>query len=410
MELPGLRYDFGPDDVQGLKFFQPIRALLERLHALHDHPNRLLHYDEYIALILLYFFNPIITSMRALQHASSFKRVQAALGTRRFSLGSFSEAAHIFDPAPLRDIFRELGAQALQAGAPHRLPRPKQLPEELRLAAADGTVLSYLPRMVPWFYEDGPRTGPPPGIKLHLQYDVLNAVPLEASCSDGFASEKRALESCLRGQTLYVLDRGYVDFTLLQAILNAKSSFLIRLGRTHVYDVIETHELTSEARRACVTLDALVAVGSAPHAEKLKQPLRLIRARVPLAPPHNLNPKRGKPRRNKDTADFLDLILLTDRFDLPAELLLTIFRQRWHVETFFRWLKCTMRCKHLLVEDQRGLELQIYAALIASLLILIWTRRKPNKRLLETLQFYLAGWATLDEVEAHFDRLKTTRA
>ena len=64
--------------------------------------NRLLFYDQYISLLLLYFFNPTITSLRGLQQASTLEIVQRRLGIRPTSLGSFSEAARVFDAEALQ--------------------------------------------------------------------------------------------------------------------------------------------------------------------------------------------------------------------------------------------------------------------------------------------------------------------
>ena len=76
------------------------------------------------------------------------------------------------------------------------------------------------------------------------------------------------------------------------------------------------------------------------------------------------------------------------------------------MELFFRWLKCVMGCKQLLTTSENGVALQIYTALIASLLIVLWTGRKPTKRTWEMLQFYFQGWASLDEVQAHLEKQK----
>ena len=73
---------------------------------------------------------------------------------------------------------------------------------------------------------------------------------------------------------------------------------------------------------------------------------------------------------------------------------------------FFRWLKCVLGCKQLLTTSENGVALQIYTALIASLLIVLWTGRKPTKRTWEMLQFYFQGWASLEEVQAHLEKQK----
>ena len=89
------------DQLQGFKFFKKFLPVLDRLH---DHAtardqagNRVLHFDQYIALQLLFFFNPIVTSMRGLVQASGLKKVQEKLGVAPTSLGSFSEAGSVFD-------------------------------------------------------------------------------------------------------------------------------------------------------------------------------------------------------------------------------------------------------------------------------------------------------------------------
>jgi IS4 transposase len=70
------------------------------------------------------------------------------------------------------------------------------------------------------------------------------------------------------------------------------------------------------------------------------------------------------------------------------------------VELFFKWLKCILGCRHWLAESQRGVALQVYCALIAALLLLRYSGRRPGKRAMEMIRFYLLGYATLDELSA----------
>lgn len=390
-------------ELMGLKLFKPLTGLLDRFRALHPHHNRLLFYDDYIVLLLLYYFNPVMSSLRALQQASDFSSIQKKLGIRHCSLGSLSEAAQVFDHAPLRGLFAQLFEQLLALPG-QALPRPGSVPDMLRLLAVDGTLWSFLPRMARWFWAAGPRSGPPPGFKALVQFDLLKGAPAAAAVASGYPSEKRALEKLLQACCLYVCDRGFCDFDLFQAILNAGSSFVCRLTGAIVAHVRETRALSVAAQKAGVTSDCLVDVGSAPHAGKLRQPLREVRARVRLHPSHNLNAPR------QAEVEVVELRLLTDRLDLSAEDVVLLYRYRWHVEIFFRWLKCTLGCKHFLSHCQNGFELQFYAALIAGLLIMLWTGKKPTKRTLEALQLYLIGWITLAEVEAHLAKQKTARA
>ena len=68
-------------------------------------------------------------------------------------------------------------------------------------------------------------------------------------------------------------------------------------------------------------------------------------------------------------------------------------------------MKCVLGCRHLLSTCQNGVEIQVYMALIASLLITMWTGRKPTKRTYEMLCLYFQGWAELDELVAHIESL-----
>ena len=75
------------------------------------------------------------------------------------------------------------------------------------------------------------------------------------------------------------------------------------------------------------------------------------------------------------------------------------------MELFFRWLKCILGCRHLLSQSENGVQLQVYMALIASLLLSLWVGRAPTKRTYELLCFYLSGWASTREVLTHIGRL-----
>jgi hypothetical protein len=110
----------------------------------------------------------------------------------------------------------------------------------------------------------------------------------------------------------------------------------------------------------------------------------------------------GKTKAN-GTEDLL--VLVTNDLDLEAELVALAYQFRWAVELFFRWLKCVVGCRHLLSQSANGVQIQVYVAIIASLLISLWVGHPPTKRTYEILCFYLSGWATEAEVIAHIDRL-----
>ena len=394
---------FNAADLAGLKYFRPIQNLLQEVHNLHAHPNRLLHYDEYAALLLLYFFNPIAASLRDLQKISDLKAVARQLGVRRASLGSLSEASHLFDPEPLRAIFLELADQAAVLNGP---ARPIGVPEDLAIIAADGTLLDALPKMV-WAMWMGPHDK---AVKVHLQFDILRGAPVDMELTDGNGSETEVLKNHLAANRLYVIDRGYFNYGLYRNILEAKSSFVARLRGNADCQVVESRPVSAEAKAAGVEADDIVWLGGEQTRSRPAQQLRRVKVHVKNLPQHGLKPRMARVSRKvksvRVSAEEFDLWLITDRTDLSPEVIALLYQYRWQIEIFFRWLKCTLGCRHLLAESENGIRLQMYAALIASLLIILWTGRKPNKTTLLMLNCYFQGWADLDELKASIAKLK----
>ena len=84
-----------------------------------------------------------------------------------------------------------------------------------------------------------------------------------------------------------------------------------------------------------------------------------------------------------------------------------IFSYRWAVEIFFRFFKHILGCRHLLSHEQNGIEIQTYCAIIACMLIALWTGRKPTLRTYEMICFYFTGLADEDELMKHIEKLKS---
>src|ERR1019366_2705449 len=122
-------------------------------------------------------------------------------------------------------------------------------------------------------------------------------------------------------------------------------------------------------------------LGGATSGKVLLQPLRLVEVVT------------GK-TDNQGQREVLRLA--TDQLDLDAALIAQGYKYRWMIELFFRWFKCILGCRHLLSNCQNGVTIQVYLALIASLLISLWTGRKPNKRTFEMLCLYFSGWASAE--------------
>jgi hypothetical protein len=209
-------------DIQGLQYFHALDKLLGVLRRHKDCPNRLLHYDQLAMLVMLHFFNPVISGLRSLQQASALGNVQEKLGVSRASLGSLSEASRVFDPKLLAGVAAELAGRVAAADAP---ARPDDLPQGLDALAVDGSLLQAVARMVWAVWLDPEHRA----AKLHLEFNVLRATPGEARVTDGNGSEKKVLREILRPGALYLLDAGYGEYALLEEICAQPSSCSVTL-------------------------------------------------------------------------------------------------------------------------------------------------------------------------------------
>ena len=393
-------------DLRGLKHFQTLLPLFERLRPVgtdRDRAgNRDLHMDQYCLLILLWLHSPILTSLRGLQQASELEKVRKKLGVGRASLGSLSESVAIFDPEPLKEIAAELSDQ---------LPQPKQGRfDEIgkTITAVDGSVLDTVVRVarLAWLPKSGGKYSC--GYRLHTQFEVfrgsVHRVDVTGSRPKGDADERAVLARTIEPDRCYVIDRGYAKFTLWNAIHRAQSSYVCRVRDNAAYQVLEQRPLSDADRAAGVLSDEIVQFGAS--SKEAARPDHKIRLVIVAAPPHT---SRGKsPKKGSSTGPSCDgkLRIATDMLDIPAELVAELYRLRWLIELFFRMFKQLLGCRHLLSTKQHGVEIQTYLAIIACLLILIYTGRGPTKRTFEMICLYMAGWASLDELERHIEKLK----
>jgi hypothetical protein len=380
--------------LQGFKYFKAISGMLESLHdagCQRDRAgNRQLHMDQYMALLLLYMFNPICTSLRAVQQASELQKVQRKLGCPRASLGSLSEAARVFDSSLMQEIIEHLSDKLKPISGHSKLD---DLPGIL--TAVDGTLIPALSKMTWALWKTDQQA-----VKAHTQFDLEKHVPVKITITDGNANEKQVLAEHLESGRIYVKDRGYAGLGLFQQILDAKSSFVCRIRDNAVYDVLEDAVLTEDAKAAGIVFDRKVHLGSTTKTrEQLSVPVRLVAVKCT---PHvkRAHTGRGGPEQGET------LWIATDRFDLEADVIALIFKHRWMIEIFFRFFKHVLGCRHLLSYCQNGIELQTYAAIIACMLIALWTGRKPTLRTYEMLCWYFTGMADEEELLAHIAKLQ----
>ena len=263
------------------------------------------------------------------------------------------------------------------------------------VTAVDGTLINALSKMTWALWKKGQMA-----IKAHTQFDIQKRVPIKITITEGNGDERQVLADNLESGRIYVKDRGYASLTLFQQILDNDSSFVCRIRDNTVYDCLEEFELTEDALTAGIIFDKKVRPGCNNKMKKqLSEPVRLIAVKCT---PHKKRYKigRGGPEQGEM------LLIATDIFEMEADVIALIFKHRWAVEIFFRFFKHVLGCRHLLSYNQNGIELQTYAAIIACMLISLWTSRKPTLRTYEMLCWYFTGMADEEELLAHIARLQ----
>jgi len=394
-------------DITGLKYFDRLTPRLARLHDVgcqrDKAGNRMLHYDQYCMLTLLYLFNPIVTSLRGIQQASELTKVQKKLGCPRASLGSLSEAVQVFEPELLKEIVAELGEDVKPLARDARI---KDIQSTIELV--DGTLIAALPKVMEASWRKFTTGSGMVKWRLHTHFEVDRHVPVRIDLTPdggGPHDERAVMERTIDADRLYVMDRGYAKFTLFNAIVAANSSYVCRLRDNSAYEVLEERERTEADRAAGVLSDQIVHFSQSKACDRPDHSIRLVCIQ---GTPHT---SRGKPQGGSTGVDSDGILrIATNRLDVPAEIVGLLYRYRWTIEIFFRFFKHILGCRHLLSHDPAGIEIQTYCAIIACLLISLWTGRKPTLRTHEMICFYFCGMASEEELFAHIAKLQHQNA
>src|SRR5262249_19218281 len=203
---------------------------------------------QYASLLLLYFFNPVVTSLRGLQQTTTLANVQERLGVRQTSLSALSEAAYVFDATLLHAVLTTLGARLRP-----QLPLADHAPVA-RLIAVGGSLLAALRRMA-WarWQDDQDRAA-----KMHVAFAVLRQGPIDVTVTAGNGSERAEWRRLAQPGGFYVVDRGYVDYSLFQDLHDLPCSFLCRVKDNAAYEVQEERALAPAAVHAGVVYDAVL--------------------------------------------------------------------------------------------------------------------------------------------------------
>ena len=363
------KYSKSPIEIEDLQGFKIIKKFKEILEATNSHnpptpteldPKPKLSPSDYFSLFLFTYLNPVLKSMRSLCQATHLEKISQNVSYSLVSPARFSEAQNLFDPQLLLCVIQSL---ATQIQPEFRDKRIKELCKEL--VAVDGTLIRALPRMAWALWQDEEHRS----AKLHLHYSVIRQTVINASVTDANSCERVELEKLIEENFLYTADRYYGgDYGFFANFVRRNAYFVIRIRNDAVFVEIESFPITDEDRKVGVVWEKKIYLGD------------------------KKNPK-GPYREILVKTWDKELLILTNLWDIPAELISTIYLHRWKIEDFFKWIKCNLQCRHL-----KGVTIQVYIAIIASLLLFLALGHRPTKRELELIHMYSIGWATVNEL------------
>jgi hypothetical protein len=199
-------------------------------------------------------------------------------------------------------------------------------------------------------------------VKLHFLLAADAGTPQELQVTSGQVHELEVARklSFVPGDLL-LLDRGYVDFAWLYSLHQRGVGFVTRLPRNVRYQVVQKNPMPADGG---VLADQTIRLTTAHSRGRYPETLRLV---------HYRDPETGK-----------EYVFLTNRPDLPALAVADLYRQRWQIETFFRWIKQNLKIKAFYGTSENAVLIQIWTAMIAYLLLL-WLKVRS-----------WAGWSILE--------------
>lgn len=245
--------------------------------------------------------------------------------------------------------------------------------------ALDSTVIDVCLSLFPWarFQRDEA------AVKLHTVLDLRGSIPSFVHVSEGNASDLTLFDRiAFEPGSFYIMDRGYVDFARLFAIHSAQAFFVIRAKANLRHRCLASQPVDKSSDLRC---DQRIALCGRFTDEKFPSPLRRVKF--------------------YDATNDKLLVFLTNHFDLSAANVAALYRCRWQIELFFKWIKQHLRIKAFFGTSQNAVKTQVWIAISVYVLVAIIRRRLNAEASLHTilqiLSLALFEKRSLDQLLAH---------
>ena len=246
-------------------------------------------------------------------------------------------------------------------GIARKLYQQEQLAVDIEqtIYALDSTTIDLCLSVFPWAHFRTAKAA----VKLHTLIDLKGNIPTFIHISDGKFHDVNVLDVLpIEPGSIYVMDRGYVDFERLYRITRSLAFFVTRAKSTFSFERIYSHPIDKATGLIC---DQTIKLTVAATAKKYPDKLRRVKYR---------DPETDKV-----------LVFLTNNFELPAKTITDLYKQRWQVELFFKWIKQNLRIKSFYGTSENAVKTQIWIAVSVYLMVAIIRKRLKIEASLYTI-------------------------
>jgi Transposase DDE domain len=377
-----------PEPVQQGSLIDMLHRHVQQLRDQDAHGNRKLFLDDVFVAYLLAFFNPSIRTLRTLEDFSQTKQAQKRISIPKICRSTLSDFQRIADPERLQPIVESLRSELARKCSGGRLPNDLAMLHK-KILAVDGTFFPAAAAVAWAVVSRNQVDGERHRARLDWQVNIATMLPELMVIPDPGESEADSAARHVVHGSISIYDRGYMSFHLIASFyerdaqssqMTALADFVIRLrkegGNAPTLEEIEIRPLGAEAQTAGVISDRLVKLPALKREEKLVVTLREV---VFMGD------------------DGKEVRLLTNLQTIPAHAIAILYKFRWQVELFFKWLKCYANFNHLVSHSREGVLLSFYVTIIGVLLLYLRTNSRPSKYAIALLSCAAQG-ATLEEI------------
>jgi hypothetical protein len=337
--------------------------------------RRLSCLDQFLCMAFAQLtFRESLREIEACLSAQSTKLYHLGIRARRIAKSTLADANEIRDWRIYADF-----AQSL-IGIARRLYADESFGVDLNetVYALDTTTIDLCLSVFPW----APYMATKAAVKLHTLLDLRGNIPTFIHITDGKVHDVNVLDELIpEPGAFYVMDRGFLDYARLYRFHQAGSFFVTRARSNMEYKRRYSHVV--EQSSGVISDQTIIFTGY--YAQRdFPSPLRRVRF--------------------TDQATSKTLVFLTNNFVLPANLIAQLYRCRWQVELFFKWIKQHLRIKRFFGTSQNAVKSQIWIAVSVYVLVAIVKKRLNLKaslfQLLQVLSLTMFERTPLDQLLA----------